>query len=731
MSKRIRHSHQTSPLRKPLLLLAALMGLALPSVGYSLNITVNVSADAPQSPGNTSTCVSTSGGQCTLRAAIQLANITPGKDVITLTSDVSLGISGLFENAGKSGDLDISDSLDIIGSGAVRPTINANNNDRVFHIQNGAKVTLRNLTITGGFLNITSTTPIPKGQLPGGAGILVEGASTLSLESCNLTRNTLIGETSFILTGGGLYIDALAKVTIKDSTFEKNNAPGGGALTNLGSTEIRNTVMTENGGGASNGGAIRNMGGFLNIGNSTIINNNANLGAGISSQDLGLNLGNVIVSNSVITQNNARQYGGGIHNESPLTLTHSTVSKNRSSYDGGGIYNSSLGDMDIINTTISSNVGRSGGGIFNTRAITLTNVTLYNNRSEPCSSCTGSFDVNAPAENGAVGGNQLAIFGRDSGSSPGVTMTNTIIANGIDSNPGTTACSGVTTPINYKTLIHSSGGNLENSNSCGLVPTGTSRTPDIINSSNLGLDTTLAIDSRFPDTMPVHALLPNSDAIDHANSSICPQVDQRFLQRTDGRCDIGAYEYGASIYQANTYVDLKLVMSDNADPVKPNDALSPLTYKVVLTNVYVNASAIGVVLEIKLPSQFSFTKIDTTSTTNQPDCDPNPSGLNIIECRMNTLPGLARVEVFITGNVVGSFDKPTTITAEAGVKSATQDAFLGNNRAKEDTLVDKNADTTLNFGGNNTGGGGGGGALHLPWLLALAALLLARRQRRT
>ncbi|MDZ4261862.1 MAG: GlyGly-CTERM sorting domain-containing protein, partial [Pseudomonadota bacterium] len=64
-------------------------------------------------------------------------------------------------------------------------------------------------------------------------------------------------------------------------------------------------------------------------------------------------------------------------------------------------------------------------------------------------------------------------------------------------------------------------------------------------------------------------------------------------------------------------------------------------------------------------------------------------------------------------------------------KSATQDAFLGNNRAKEDTLVDKNADTTLNFGGNNTGGGGGGGALHLPWLLTLAALLLARRQRRT
>ncbi len=728
MSNHIRHRHQPAPHSKPLILLASLIMLAVPGVGYSLEITVNSSADAPQISGNTSTCASTiADRQCTLRAAIQLANTTIGADTITLNSDVFLTQTGTFENAGKTGDLDISDSLTIIGNGNTR-TINANKIDRVLHIQNGAKVTLRNLTITNGYTNISPSTVVPKGQIPGGAGILVEGSSDLTLESVTLTRNELIGDTSFILTGGGIYIDALAKATIKDSRFEKNSGPGGGGITNLGTVEIRNSTLIENRGGTSNGGAIRNMGGYLNVGNSFITNNTANLGAGIASTDLGLNLGNVIVSNTQINLNTANQFGGGIHNESPFTLTNSTVSKNRSIYDGGGIYNSALGNMDIINTTISSNEGRSGGGIFNSRGISLTNTTIYNNRSDPCPSCQGSFDVNAPAENGSVGGNQLAVFGRDAGSSPSVTIANTIIADGIDSNSATTACSGTTTPVSYKNLIRSSGGNLESSDSCGFIAIRTVGTPDIVNSPNLGLDSVLAVDPKFPETMPIHKLLFGSDAIDHGNGSLCPQVDQRFLQRTDGRCDIGAYEFGASISQQNSYVDLKLVISDTADPIKPNDPLSPLTYKIVLTNVYVNASATGVILEVKLPPQFVFTKRTTTSTTAQPDCDPFPDGRGILECRMVTLPGLGRVELFVTGNVTGEFTKPTTITAEAGVKSTTPDAFLGNNRVTEDTVVDVNANPTSNFGGSALSGGGGG-TVNPWWLLTLSGLLLARRQR--
>lgn len=710
MSKRSHHNHSNSPLRKSWLLLGMLAGLMLTGVGHALDIPVTDGGEGYDVKPGDGHCA-TAGNVCTLRAAIQELNApqNAGPNKIRLLNNVTLNRNGAFENAGKDGDLNITNDLIIEGNNF---TVTGNTNDRVFHIQNGATVTLRNMTITGGQLNVTSTT-VPQNQIPGGGGILVQGNSTLNLESVSLIYNHLIGASSYILTGGGLYVDSLATAYIKDSFITNNDGPGGGGLTNLGHTEIRNTHITDNSGGTSNGGGVRNMGGYLHIGDSFITSNSANMGGGISSNDLGLNLGNVIISNSVINLNRATQFGGGIHNESPVTLTNSTVNNNTSGYDGGGIYNSSLGNMDIINSTISSNDGRSGGGIYNTRAISITNATIYNNRSIPCVAA-------ACGANGSVGGNQIAIFGGDLGSSPGLTIVNTIIANGQYSNLATEACAGLT---GYTSLIHSSGGNLENGHSCGLINT------DIPDSANLGLNPTLAQDVKFTGTTPVHALLPGSEAINKANGSLCPQVDQRFLSRSDGQCDIGAYEFGATVSQITNMVDLKLTMSDSPDPVKPND-IFPLTYKVVLTNLYVNASASTVVLRITLPIQFlRFNNITTTSTTQQPDCDKAPdAATGVIECRMTTLPGLGRVEVFITG--FPTADGVTTITASADVESGTPDAFSPNNHVTEDTVVDKNAKTTLNFGGDNTGGGGGGGVLHPAIVLVLGGILLARRQRR-
>ncbi len=42
-----------------------------------------------------------------------------------------------------------------------------------------------------------------------------------------------------------------------------------------------------------------------------------------------------------------------------------------------------------------------------------------------------------------------------------------------------------------------------------------------------------------------HALLEGSPAIDAADASNCVQLDQRGFWRTDGACDIGAFERGA------------------------------------------------------------------------------------------------------------------------------------------------------------------------------------------
>ena len=265
--------------------------------------------------------------------------------------------------------------------------------------------------------------------------------------------------------------------------------------------------------------------------------------------------------------------------------------------------------------------------------------------------------------------------------------------------------------------------------SCGLAPNRLIAR-DSIDSITLHLDPTLAIDPLFLNTTPVHKLLTGSAAIDKANGASCPQVDQRFLLRGDGTCDIGAYEFGASLSRQHDMVDLKVTISDNVDPVRPNDDLMPLTYKVILTNLYVNASAQGVNLEIKLPVHFTFTTITSTSTATPPRCDAKPDAQGYIRCFMDTLPGLARVEVFVTGSPTVVPDG-IIITTEAGVTSSTKDAFLANNRDSESTVVDSNASPTNNFGGlGSSARNGGGGSLHPMWLLTLGGLLLARRQRR-
>ena len=80
------------------------------------------------------------GGNCSLRAAIQETNALAGEDTINVPlGNVTLSIEGQGENAGETGDLDITDNLTIIGNGATN--IDANYIDRVFQIHDGITVT--------------------------------------------------------------------------------------------------------------------------------------------------------------------------------------------------------------------------------------------------------------------------------------------------------------------------------------------------------------------------------------------------------------------------------------------------------------------------------------------------------------------------------------------------------------------------------------------------------------
>ncbi|MFL6374698.1 MAG: choice-of-anchor Q domain-containing protein [Pyrinomonadaceae bacterium] len=143
----------------------------------------------------------------------------------------------------------------------------------------------------------------------------------------------------------------------------------------------------------SHGGSI-DVGGFTSNGsgagvtlqNVTITNSTAILGGGIYS------LGNVNVIDSTLSGNTAPQGGGGgIYSETFKTLTvlRSTFSGN-SAVDGGGIEN--LGTLTVTDSTFDSNAAKwppgfggsspRGGGIFNVGTATVSGSTLISNTAQ-------------------------------------------------------------------------------------------------------------------------------------------------------------------------------------------------------------------------------------------------------------------------------------------------------------------------------------------------------------
>ncbi|MGV2339617.1 MAG UNVERIFIED_CONTAM: hypothetical protein LVR18_38330 [Planctomycetaceae bacterium] len=90
-------------------------------------------------------------GERTLRAAVIESNTSPGIDVVQLGAGVyQLSTLGDFEDAARTGDLDVTGELTIRGLGAGVTIIDGGLLDRVFHVHTGARLTLQNMTIRNG-----------------------------------------------------------------------------------------------------------------------------------------------------------------------------------------------------------------------------------------------------------------------------------------------------------------------------------------------------------------------------------------------------------------------------------------------------------------------------------------------------------------------------------------------------------------------------------------------------
>ncbi len=316
-----------------------------------------------------------------LREAILAANASPEDNEIVLAAGTyTLTRQGANEEAGLSGDLDITDngSLKIVGAGRDDTTIDAAGlynaelgyGDRIFDVLAGADVDIEALTLTGGNLE-TDTLLFPA---DGGA---IRNAGNLSLSNAAATQNTA-------LIGGAISNAANAQLVVSGSTLSHNAAlENGGAISNpaFGLITISDSELVSNHAG-SRGGAIYSFGDGT-ISDSTISENTAvNEGGGLTVR------GEFELVDTNVTGNDGGLYGGGIFASSyaGLTITGGNISGNTAQF-GGGIYKQ-VGGLSVDSTQLSENSAtEAGGAVYSGGTITpgyvhrttISNTTLLKN----------------------------------------------------------------------------------------------------------------------------------------------------------------------------------------------------------------------------------------------------------------------------------------------------------------------------------------------------------------
>lgn len=485
---------------RPALLVALLLVLA--PVGLVLTqsrlhasgntITVNNTTDPASTSGN---------GFCTLREAINNAN-SPGTNTtctntIPQICDCPVGTGAdtiIFCGVSGTGTITLGSGLP-----AIKHTLTIDGRAR-----DGNCLPAAGQTITidgansygvlavypGGTVNLNDLT-IAHGSAnvvgTGNVGGGVSNYGTLTVTNCTFSGNSATASGNLGAGGAGVFNDGT--LTVTNCTFSGNTVYGvngfGGGVFNYGTLTVTNSTFSANIAGYS-GGAVYNdnLGGIAN---------------------------SLIVTNSTFSGNSAHLFGGGIGNFGSLTVTNSAFLGNSTDYVGGGVSNV-VGTLHVTDSTFSGNSANTeGGGVFNNSGATLT------------------------VTNSTFSGNRGGIIA-NSGT---LTVTNSILASS-------------TSGRNCNGTIVNGGYNISDDASCGFGSSAAANGNTIgdgVSDTNLALDPGgLANNGGPTETIALEAGSYAIDAIPLAQCTVT--TDQRGDPRPapgHNACDIGAYEYQASL----------------------------------------------------------------------------------------------------------------------------------------------------------------------------------------
>jgi hypothetical protein len=201
---------------------------------------------------------------CALREAVLAANALPGADVIVVPGgSYQLSLTGSVpENASLTGDLDITDDLELRGDPTSPVIIVGDGTDRVIEVSSSEAVEISNVTIMGG------------NSISSGGGLRASARNFI------LRDSTITGNTTRLADGGGLFFSDFGTTTVvRNCTFVNNRAPngrGGGVFAIVAGVsdfvEFVNTTVSGN--TAAVGGGIYLVGSAnYNLINMTIANN--------------------------------------------------------------------------------------------------------------------------------------------------------------------------------------------------------------------------------------------------------------------------------------------------------------------------------------------------------------------------------------------------------------------------------------------------------------------------
>lgn len=253
---------------------------------------------------------------CSLRAAIQLAHVTPEPDIIgidqntnvtTNVSEVRLSIGGAGEDDGLTGDLDIRTQINIAGegnSGAGQAFIHGKG-DRIFDIHPGGVLDLRRVTLVRG--KTSKRDADPSGGCIRTAGTFSSGS--LFLFSCAAAGdgggmsvvdgtadlvNVIFSTSKATGDGGGLFVGPDGRATLDRVTFGRNSAADGGGIATRGDLFARNTTIDRNASKLGSGGLAVLGAGPTTIHTATITEN------GAVNVDATANTGTFSIASSIV-----------------------------------------------------------------------------------------------------------------------------------------------------------------------------------------------------------------------------------------------------------------------------------------------------------------------------------------------------------------------------------------------------------------------------------------------